>query len=61
LISQTFEEIFNIKKENHFTILATLLDADDELVMRDYLANPNKRFELAKGRVWVLGNIDSIW
>jgi hypothetical protein len=58
-ISQTFDNIFsNCDKE---PLLVTLMEAEDENLMRDYLSAPEKRFELAEGKVWVVTDFEDIW
>ena len=50
LIKQVFSNIFDIENQEGKHLLVTFLEANDENIMRDYLLNPEKRFQLAKGR-----------
>lgn len=59
LISHTFDNIFsNCDKE---PLLVTLMEAEDENLMREYLLCPEKRFALAEGKVWVVTDFEDVW
>jgi len=42
-------------------LLCTILEAEDEQIMRDYLLNPEKRWTLAREKYFIIRNIDELW
>jgi hypothetical protein len=39
----------------------TVLEAEDENLMREYLYYPERRFRLVKGKVWIIKSFDALW
>jgi hypothetical protein len=42
-------------------LLITMMEAEDENLMRNYLSSPRQRFNLAEGKVWALTRFEDIW
>eukprot|EP01016_Furgasonia_blochmanni_P042581 TRINITY_DN5663_c0_g1_i5.p1 TRINITY_DN5663_c0_g1~~TRINITY_DN5663_c0_g1_i5.p1 ORF type:complete len:831 (+),score=111.95 TRINITY_DN5663_c0_g1_i5:560-3052(+) len=44
-----------------YPMLVTFLEAEDELLMRDYLLCPDKRFGIAGGKFWLIKSLNDLW
>lgn len=42
-------------------MLCTIFEAEDEQLMRDYLVNPEQRFDLVKGKYFLIKSIQHLW
>lgn len=52
----------NIISDCHINpLLVTMMEADDENLMRNYLSSPKERFRLAEGKVWAVTSFEDIW
>lgn len=51
--NKVFENLF--KSKNRY-LFCTYFHSDDEMYMREYILHPEKRFELANGRFFYLGD-----
>ena len=59
LLRETFCSLIHDCEEN--PLLVTLLDVEDDILMREYLNFPERRLELAQGKVWVVKSFEDLW
>ncbi len=58
LMKQVYNNIVETCYE--LPLVVTILDAEDENLMREYLYYPERRFKLAKGKVWIVKSFDAL-
>jgi hypothetical protein len=59
MLRDTFFSLIHDCEEN--PLLVTLLDVEDDILMREYLNFPERRFELAQGKFWIVKSFEDLW
>jgi hypothetical protein len=58
-IRESFLNIIHDCEEN--PLLVTLLDVEDDMIMREYLNFPERRLNIAQGKVWIIKSFEDLW
>lgn len=51
----------NIFEGPNCYLIATVLDGEDERVIREYLHCPEKRSTLCQGKIYIINSLESLW